>query len=64
MRDKILPIKRKTSVYLDLDLQAAISRELEELWANGYLDISAGDLIKRRLRESYGIPGVKANVKG
>lgn len=61
---KKLPIDRKTSVYLDTDLQTAISRELQNLWEDGFLDISAGDLIKKRLRESYGIPGVKSNVKG
>lgn len=60
---KRLPIDRKQSVYLDEELQKLVSNELRELWSEGHLDYSVGDLIKKRLRESYGIPGVKINVK-
>jgi len=57
------PIDRKQSVYLDKDLVAVIGQELKGLWDQGFLDMSVGHLIKKRLRESYGIPGVKTHVK-
>jgi hypothetical protein len=62
-KSKKMPVDRKQSVYLDLDLQTLISNELSDFWNRGYLEMTPANIIRRRLRDSYGIPGVKSNVK-
>jgi len=56
-------VKRKQSVYLDKDLQSVISSELAGLHSQGYLDVTVSDIIKKRLREAFGIPGAAAHGK-